>query len=35
MRKGLCFKFFEEKFYKLTHVNALAMVQNIFGLVFA
>ena len=30
MRKGLQFNLFEEKFHKLTHMNALPMVQNFF-----
>ena len=28
MRKGLQFKLFKDKFYKLTHMNALPMVHN-------
>ena len=34
-RKGLQFKLFEERFYELTHMKALPMVKNVFGLVFA
>ena len=35
MRKGLAVKLFEEKFYKLTHMNAWPVVQNVFELVCA
>ena len=35
MRKGLRFKLLDERFYKLTHMKALPMVKNVFGLVFA
>ena len=35
LRKGLPLKSFEERFCKLTHMKALPMVKNVFGLVFA